>query len=144
MLIESRVRVTSRRRGGHVEWTVFRRSHATHLGAFERTPIHPKDFSGTLTRAGEKEPIADGFRAPKSMLLSEGNPNPLGEEKYMGTYSGWGPVDSSDWDHPVTYTKDGERHPEPAKWRNGKRLPTPDPYTEDNKHVRRNFGRKTT
>lgn len=50
-------------------------------------------------------------------------------------------VDPSGWEQPVTSTRDGEEHPPPARWRNGERLPDPWPYTDDNPHVRRNFGR---
>lgn len=54
---------------------------------------------------------------------------------------GMGPVDSSSWKQPVSSHKDGEEVPPPAKQSLGVREPTPDPYTDDNPHVRRNFGR---
>lgn len=60
----------------------------------------------------------------------------------MGQYDGGqAPVDSSNWKQPVSSIKNGEEHPEPTKTRNGQREVTPDPYTPDNPHVRRSFGR---
>jgi hypothetical protein len=61
----------------------------------------------------------------------------------MGRYDGGhAPVDSSSWDQPVSSIKDGEPHPEPARSRNGQREVTPDPYTQDSPHVKRNFGKQ--
>lgn len=60
----------------------------------------------------------------------------------MGRYDGGqAPVDSSSWKRPVSSIRDGEQHPEPAESRLGQREVTPDPYTQDNSHVKRNFGR---
>lgn len=51
-------------------------------------------------------------------------------------------VDSSEWENPITYTRNGEIHPPPVPLRGGIRQVTPDPYTQpDNPHVRRRFGR---
>lgn len=65
----------------------------------------------------------------------------------MGTSGGamdW--VDSSGWDHPVTYQKGGESHPPPAPMvqteRGAERAVTPDPYTEGNPYVRRKFSNR--
>jgi len=65
------------------------------------------------------------------------------EKQIVGAYDGGaGPVDSSQWKQPVaSVTKDGEPVPPPAKESMGVRELTPDPYTDDNPHVRRNFGR---
>lgn len=60
----------------------------------------------------------------------------------MGFYDGGqAKADGSGWDQPITSTKNGEQHPPPAQWRDGERVPDPCPYTDDNEHVMRNFGR---
>lgn len=64
----------------------------------------------------------------------------------MGTYDGGqGHVDSSGWKQPVAGFKDGEAQPAPAPQQQTeggmKRTVTPDPYTDDNPDVMRNFGR---
>jgi hypothetical protein len=43
---------------------------------------------------------------------------------------------------PVSSIKDGESHLEPARSRNGQRQVTPDPYTQDNPHMKRNLGKQ--
>lgn len=53
-----------------------------------------------------------------------------------------GPVDSSAWQQPVAHTKNGDNsHPDPVPLSGGVRAFAPDPYTEDNPHVLRNFSR---
>lgn len=54
-----------------------------------------------------------------------------------------GPADSSEWRNPVAHTKNGDSsHPDPVPLVNGVRAVSPDPYTDDNSCVRRNFGKK--
>ena len=67
----------------------------------------------------------------------------------MSVYdNGQGSVDSTGWDQPVTSTKNGEHHPPPnprvQTERGMERAPTPDPYTDDNPHVRRHFSNRPT
>lgn len=54
-------------------------------------------------------------------------------------------IDPSGWKQPVASHKDGEPQPAPAPVEQtedgARRTPTPDPYTGNNPHVRRNFGR---
>lgn len=54
-------------------------------------------------------------------------------------------VDSSGWKQPVASHRNGEAQPAPAPTEmteeGSRRTTTPDPYTADNPHVRRNFGR---
>lgn len=53
------------------------------------------------------------------------------------------PADSSGWQHPVAYTKNGDNsHPAPTPLVDGVRAVSPDPYTDDNPDVLRNFGRQ--
>jgi hypothetical protein len=67
------------------------------------------------------------------------------EENTMAYDGGQGPVDSSGWKQPVASHKDGEVLAPPAPTQQTEsgieRTPTPDPYTDDNPHVIRNFGR---
>lgn len=52
------------------------------------------------------------------------------------------PADSSAWGKPVAHTKAGDSsHPAPTPLRDGRRDPSPDPYTDGNPHVMRNFSR---
>lgn len=51
-------------------------------------------------------------------------------------------MDSSSLGQPVSSIKDGESHLEPARSRNGQRQVTPDPYTQDNPHMKRNLGKQ--
>lgn len=60
----------------------------------------------------------------------------------MTSYPAPGPVDSSGWKQPVAHTKNGDpSHPDPVPLLGGVRAVTPDPYTEDNPDVVRNFSR---
>lgn len=66
----------------------------------------------------------------------------------MGTYDGGqAGVDSSTWNKSVASRKNGEPQPAPAPTKQTadgvQRDVTPDPYTTDNPHMKRNFGRTT-
>jgi hypothetical protein len=69
----------------------------------------------------------------------------MGTNNHSEAYGYNQEVDSSGWKQPVASHKGGEPQPAPAPVEQtetgAQRTPTPDPYTSDNPHVRRNFGR---